>query len=347
MRPAAGVPPVEAEAAALLAGRQSPAATGKDLPEAEDDGDKPREDGADIAFAWFAVAPVAAPVATGVAIPAPAAGVATDLPAGTAAEPAHALDTFADGEAPGAPAATEPAPADVATTEAAPTDRSADARAPAVPLRQPQENAAALAAQPPRQPVATTAIAAFGPAIEAALATAAPAAPTSLRRPSAIEPAGLAVAPGATESAQPQAVAAPADLQQAALDTRRQEWMGKMVEHIEALRDASPARETRLSLMPEALGKVDVAIRHEDGRVHVHFTTETPAARQLIADAQPRLSELAEARGLKLGQTSFESGTAGQGPHRDGRAQTEAQQPSRPRPATSETVGTADDDRIA
>jgi flagellar hook-length control protein FliK len=132
------------------------------------------------------------------------------------------------------------------------------------------------------------------------------------------------------------------------LDTRRQEWMGKMVEHIEALRDAAPVRETRISLAPEALGKVDVSIRHEGDRVHVHFTTETPAARQLIADAQPRLTELAETRGLKLGQTSFESGTAGQGPNRDSRSNPAPLQSRAPLPANSESaVGSADDERIA
>jgi flagellar hook-length control protein FliK len=150
------------------------------------------------------------------------------------------------------------------------------------------------------------------------------------------------------DAPQPHPVSAAADIQHGAVDTRRQEWVGKMVEHIEALRDAAPVREARLSLAPEALGKVEISIRHEGDRVHVHFATETPAARQLIADAQPRLGELAEARGLKLGQTSFESGTAGQGANRDSRDHPASQPSLRPRPAKPDsTVGAADDDRIA
>ncbi|MDT8760661.1 flagellar hook-length control protein FliK [Sphingomonas psychrotolerans] len=172
-------------------------------------------------------------------------------------------------------------------------------------------------------------------------------APAPLRRAADREPLAAAVQLPTGGAVQPQPVSAPAGAQQGALDTRRQEWVGKMVEHIEALRDAAPVRETRLSLAPEALGKVEIAIRHEGERVHVHFATETPAARQLIADAQPRLAELAEARGLKLGQTSFESGTMGQGSNRDSRDNPAPQQSLRPRPANPESAGAAADDRIA
>jgi flagellar hook-length control protein FliK len=187
-----------------------------------------------------------------------------------------------------------------------------------------------------------------GPQIRDAILAPAPATPASLRRALAVEQAALGVLPARPDAVQPHIVSAPADVQQNMLDTRRQEWVGKMVEHIEALRDAAPVRETRLSLAPEALGKVDVSIRHDGDRLHVHFTTETSAARQLIADAQPRLSELAEARGLKLGQTSFESGTTGQGANRDSRNNPASQPPLAPRRAHSDSaVGTADDERIA
>ena len=126
---------------------------------------------------------------------------------------------------------------------------------------------------------------------------------------------------------------------------RRQQWMGQMVERIEALRDAAPVRETRISLMPEALGKIDVSIRHEGDRVHVHFTAEAPAARQLLSDAQPRLAELAEARGLKLGQTSVDAGASGRGNPRQG---AERQPPTRPASARATTdTATQTDDRVA
>ncbi|MDH4746374.1 flagellar hook-length control protein FliK [Sphingomonas sp. CBMAI 2297] len=101
--------------------------------------------------------------------------------------------------------------------------------------------------------------------------------------------------------------------QDAALDMRHQQWTAKMMDRIETLRDAAPARETRLSLMPEALGKVDIAIRQDDAGIHVQFHTESQAARQLIADAQPRLAEIAEQRGIRLGSTSVESNATGTG----------------------------------
>ncbi|ATY33013.1 flagellar hook-length control protein FliK [Sphingomonas psychrotolerans] len=203
--------------------------------------------------------------------------------------------------------------------------------------------------QPLRSPtVAAPLLTPIPLAIEGASAAGTPAASAPLRPATGVESAALAILAPAADAAQPQAAPAPVDVQQAALDTRRQEWVGKMVEHIEALRDAAPVRETRLSLAPEALGKVEVSIRCEGDRVHVHFTTETQAARQLIADAQPRLGELAEARGLKLGQTSFESGTAGQGANRDSREQPAQPQSLKPHPANPESaVGPADDDRIA
>jgi flagellar hook-length control protein FliK len=164
------------------------------------------------------------------------------------------------------------------------------------------------------------------------------------------EPDQPQVASIATPSAATlQQVAATPDAQQGTLDMRRQEWMGKMVETIAAMRDAAPAKETRISLMPDALGKVDISIRHDGDRVHVNFATETPAARQILTDAQPRLTELAESRGIRLGQTSFDAqGGAGTA---SGQRQGEAprsQTPSAPASArTAEDSFTATDDRVA
>ena len=49
----------------------------------------------------------------------------------------------------------------------------------------------------------------------------------------------------------------------------------------------------------------------EGDRVHVRFTAEHEATRALIADAQPRLSELAAARGVRIGDTSVSTGSGG------------------------------------
>lgn len=112
----------------------------------------------------------------------------------------------------------------------------------------------------------------------------------------------------APSAAMLQQVSATPDAQQGALDMRRQEWMGQMIDRIETMRDSAPVRETRIALMPDALGKVDISVRQDGDRVHVHFAAESQAARQILTDAQPRLAELAEARGVRLGQTSVDSG---------------------------------------
>lgn len=153
-------------------------------------------------------------------------------------------------------------------------------------------------------------------------------------------------APSATTLQQ---VAAAPHAQQGALDMRRHEWMGKMVETIEAMREAAPIRETRISLIPDALGKVDISVRQDGDRVHVHFAAETQAARQILTDAQPRLTELAEARGIRLGQTSVDSqGTGAQ----SGQRQNDAQRPQNPSApasarAAKDQFTQTDDERVA
>ena len=131
---------------------------------------------------------------------------------------------------------------------------------------------------------------------------------------------------------------------QAPLDMSRDDWAGKMVDRIATLRDAAEATDTRIRLAPENLGNVEVSIRREGDRLHVHFTAENPAARQMLAEAAPRLAELADARGVKLGQTSVDAGTGGQ------HGQSNQPQPNQPaRPAAAGTSGSQSDrdDRVA
>jgi flagellar hook-length control protein FliK len=107
------------------------------------------------------------------------------------------------------------------------------------------------------------------------------------------------------------AVAAVAQAQGAPLDMGRDTWPGNMLDRIEMLRDAADARDTRIRLSPDMLGSVDVSIRTEGDKVHVRFNAEHQSTRILLADAAPKLHELAESRGLKLGQTSVDGGDAG------------------------------------
>lgn len=325
------------DAAEILGpGRQILAAPGKALPALDLDAEceEAALDSEDITFAWFAlpVAPQPAPATPPRMAPRPAVIGAEGA---TVESEAFAMETLpivggADTET-GKPEFDAAQPAEL-------QPEIADEAAP-IRLR--------IAAAPAQ------------PAVESSSATSAPqlAAPLSAPAPSVATPAenrrtlvqDLLPAGGATALAdivRPHAIAAPADVQQGTLDMRRQEWIGQMAERLEAMRDAGPTRETRLSLSPEALGKVDVSIRQDGDRIHVHFAAETQAARQLLTDAQPRLAELAEARGVKLGQTSVDSG-AGQGAGRE-RQQELVPQSFAPRaPDVPETTTTATDDRIA
>ena len=97
------------------------------------------------------------------------------------------------------------------------------------------------------------------------------------------------------------------------LDLRQDQGLQHMIDRIETLRDDANARDTRIKLTPDALGSVDVAVRQDGDRVHVRFTAQHEATRALIAEAQPRLTELASARGVRIGDTSVTTDSAGGG----------------------------------
>lgn len=133
---------------------------------------------------------------------------------------------------------------------------------------------------------------------------------------------------------------------QAGLDMRDQRWPHAMMAQIEALRDAADAVDTRIRLVPDALGSIDVGVRREGDTLHVRFTAEQAQTRALLQDAQPRLAEAAEARGMRLGQASVDAGASGQGQQR----QPMPTEPRRPAPAVttrSADAEPADDGRLA
>lgn len=142
-----------------------------------------------------------------------------------------------------------------------------------------------------------------------------------------------------------QPVAPTAATQQAPLDMRQERWPHAMIARIEMIRDAADATDTRIRLIPDALGAIDVSVKTEGATVHVHFAAEQAATRTLLADAQPRLAELAEARGLKLGQGAPGESSAGGNPQR---APTPQQTPNRTTTMASTLIADAADDiRIA
>ncbi len=136
-----------------------------------------------------------------------------------------------------------------------------------------------------------------------------------------------------------------ADTQQAPLDMRQERWPHTMIERIEMLRDAADAVDTRIRLVPDALGAIDVSLKKTGDTVHVHFNAEQGATRTLLSEAQPRLAELAEARGLKLAQGSLGNGDPSANQQR---APAAPHVPNRPAPAAAVIADTATDDiRIA
>ncbi|KQU61554.1 hypothetical protein ASG67_16245 [Sphingomonas sp. Leaf339] len=138
------------------------------------------------------------------------------------------------------------------------------------------------------------------------------------------------------------------------LDLADHRWPHAMLDRIELLRDAADAVDTRIRVVPDALGAIEVGVRQEGDTLHVRFTADQAQTRALLQEAQPRLAEAAEQRGLRLGQTSVgagvDAGTTGQGQHRP----PPTPQSAEPRRATANTTRAttadtaADDDtRIA
>ncbi len=227
-----------------------------------------------------------------------------------------------------------PAPSPVARTTTAPAAAKPVAESkPAVrAATSPRATPFAPASQPAAQAFAAAMFAAERPAFRL---TDDPAAELAAAFPFA----GLTAAtPVASFAVQPTPTA-----QNLMLDMTRDEWMGAMIEQIETIRDAAAfeagdrgVRETRMKLAPDALGNVDVAIRRDaDGQMSVRITADTAAARTILTEAAPRLTELAEARGLKLGQGDG----AGQGGGSFAERQPqrgEAPVPARPVPANAD-----------
>lgn len=156
-------------------------------------------------------------------------------------------------------------------------------------------------------------------------------------------------APQAADAAVLRPVAPTSHAAQPTLDTRQPQWVEGMIDRIQTLRESSASNsgETRIRLSPDALGDVEVAVRTgDDGKLHVHFASDNADAGRLLAEAQPRLVQMAEARGLKLGGMQVDVGSQ--------QSQRQAQDqghpaPRAPRPATTQanTQTTRSTDRIA
>lgn len=152
--------------------------------------------------------------------------------------------------------------------------------------------------------------------------------------------------PGSDPATLPLGIAAPAAAAtttiadtsgQPLLDMRQERWPHAMIAQIEHLRDTANASDTRIRLIPDALGTIDIAVAREGDTLNVRFTADQPATRTLIQDAQPRLAAIAEERGLRLGQTAVDGGTAGSTPQQQRQPQRDATASPAPRRAATTT----------
>ena len=278
-------------------------------------------------------APVVAALPPATSTPAtPIPAIAAPAPGSTFATLAASTVALSTGTIPSDPAATATlVPSPTATTAAVTPD--APGRADAVPVRLEHSSGPVIAISTTPQPA--------GQVFAAALASA-----TTWRdRPAAertdptapTPPLGFttAVDLGSTTSVQPTGTA-----QRAPLDLTQDSGVQRMIDHIEVLRDDADSRDTRIRLVPDALGSVGVAVRQVGERIHVSFTAEHEATRALIADAQPRLTELAAERGVRIAGTSVatdanpgssQSPAQGQGQPQS-QSQPQSQNPSQSRP---------------
>jgi hypothetical protein len=249
---------------------------------------KPLPDAAVQPLAWLAqLLPVAQPAATPVVeAPPPVVAAPALVPAAAPTLVAPMLQLVSD-----APTAAPVETPKLETTDARVSDAVAD---------EVKVDAFALPAVPePALRGAAPAAEVFGAAIRAAVRKDDDAAPHRDTADSGPLPIGAV-------ELEPQrhAVAATGDVQQAPLDTRQDNFPDQMIDRIERLRDDANANDTRIRLIPDALGQIDVTMRRDGDAVHVHFAAEQSATRALLENARPQLADIAASRGLNLGQTS-------------------------------------------
>jgi flagellar hook-length control protein FliK len=153
-------------------------------------------------------------------------------------------------------------------------------------------------------------------------------------------------------------VAAAGSAQAGTIDMRHGSWPAAMIERIASLRDMAAENDTRLRLSPDMLGTIDVSLRRDGDAVQVQISAEQAQTRQLLAEAQPRLAELADARGVKLHLSGASGGSTaqpGSGPGQQaggGDAPRQHAAPAspfstRPRSAAERDDAGAHDERIA
>jgi flagellar hook-length control protein FliK len=161
------------------------------------------------------------------------------------------------------------------------------------------------------------------PAAPVAIQAAAPPAAAELPQPVLTALDSRPAAPragGATEAARSPDL--PAERQ---LDLARDtEWLDRLARDI--ARAGATDGPLRFRLHPQSLGHLHVELQQGDHGTAVRLTVETEAARQLLADAQPRLAAEARAQGVRIAETHVDLASSGRDAPGDRRRQDETRQ---------------------
>lgn len=102
------------------------------------------------------------------------------------------------------------------------------------------------------------------------------------------------------------------------------EWLDRLARDIAGA--ASQDARMRFQLNPEHLGSLHVELVNGAEGTSIRLTTETEAARGLIADAQPRLMAEARAQGMRIAEAQIDLGGQGGGQRQTGQDQSAREQ---------------------
>ena len=104
-------------------------------------------------------------------------------------------------------------------------------------------------------------------------------------------------------------------------------WLDNLARDITA--SAATDGKLQFRLLPEFLGKLDIALTHKDDRVDIAMQASTEAAARIISGDQPRLIEELRQSGVKVGNFEMFSG------QQNGAPKQHNQQPASPPPAAA------------
>lgn len=118
------------------------------------------------------------------------------------------------------------------------------------------------------------------------------------------------------------------------------QWLDSLARDI--ARAANSESHMRFQLSPEHLGTLKVELLNGSNGTSVKLTTETEAARQILADAQPKLVAEARAQGLRISEAQVNLGS-----HGGGQRHMAEQQPVVIRTASGGSIAEVEQDRPA